>query len=42
MDYLFVTDLTKDPILQDIDVHSGYSQTKFMINREMDNTAKAF
>lgn len=41
VDYLFVTELTKDPILLVSDIHSGYSERKLMINREIYNAAKS-
>lgn len=34
-DHLFGTELTKNPTLHIIDVHSGYSETKLMVTREM-------
>lgn len=42
IDCLFVTQLTIDSILDVIDVHFGYTETKPMIKREMDNESKAF
>lgn len=40
--YLFFTELTNDQFLHVTGMHYGYSKTKLIIKREVDNAAKAF
>lgn len=40
--YVFVSELTDDPILHVKYVHFGYYDTQLMIQREMNNVAQTF